>query len=396
LKFVFLILHGAADAPLAELDGKTPLEAARTPRLDEMAQRGRVGVVWTLPAEGEPRSELALLGLLGYPPAEIDTPGAGSIEAAGIDLDLDHGDLAFRVQLVDTDAERLLDPAPRELPAAVGRELLETVARKLNSRRLQLYPGSGRTHILVWREAPGELLCTSPYAAVDQPLAAQLPRGEGEERLRQWMFDSFEILAEHRINRRRVDDGRVPARMLWPWSPGRRIALTAFSLRQSIGGVAIAGTDLVRGAGRLAGLRPLEAPGATGDLDTDYGAKARAALFALRECSFALIHVQAPGLAALRGDYEAKVDAIERVDERLIDTLLESLGKLDDFRLLVVPDHVASTERRQIEAGPVPFLLAGSADRPVGRRLPFDERAIEDAQVTRDEPWRLLELLWGA
>jgi 2,3-bisphosphoglycerate-independent phosphoglycerate mutase len=396
LKFVLVILHGAADAPLAELDGKTPLEAASTPRLDEMARRGRVGAVWTLPAEGEPRTELALLGLLGYPPGEIDTPGAGAIEAAGIELDLDHGDVAFRVQLVDADEERLLNPAPPELPAAVGRELLAAVARKLNGRRLQLYPGSGRNHILVWRQASGEILCSSPFAATNEPLAPHLPQGEGEERLRQWMFDAHEILAEHRINRRRIDDGLVPVRMLWPWSPGRRIALTPFSLRQSIGGVTIAGTDLVSGAARLAGLRPLDVPGTTGDMDTDYAAKARAALYALRECSFAVIHVQAPGLAALRGDYEAKVDSIERVDERLIDTLLESLGKLDDFRLLVVPDHLTSTERRRIETGPVPFLLAGSADRPVGRRLPFDERAIEDAEVTRDEPWRLLELLWGA
>lgn len=395
MKFVFVILHGAADAPLAELEGKTPLEAATTPRLDEMARRGRVGAVWTLPTDGEPRTELALLGLLGYPPTEIDTPGAGGIEAAGIELDLDHGDVAFRVQLVDADDQQLRDPAPAELPAAVGRELLEAVARRLNGRRLQLFPGSGRNHILVWRESPGELLCSSPFAAVGEPLASHLPRGEGEERIRQWMLDSHEILSEHRLNRRRADDGLVPVRMLWPWSPGRRIALTPFSLRQSISGVAIAGTDLVKGAARLVGLRPVTAPGATGDLDTDYAAKARAALYALRDCDFALIHVQAPGLAALRGDFEAKVDAIERVDERLIDTLLESLGKLDDFRLLVVPDHVTSTEHRRVETGPVPFLLAGSADRPAGRRLPFDERAIEDAQVTREEPWRLLELLWG-
>jgi 2,3-bisphosphoglycerate-independent phosphoglycerate mutase len=209
------------------------------------------------------------------------------------------------------------------------------------------------------------------------------------------MFDSFEILAEHRINRRRVDEGLVPARMLWPWSPGRSLSLTPFSLRQAMGGVAVAGVDLVRGAARLAGLRPLEVPGATGDQDTDYAAKARAALLALRDADFALLHVQSPGLAALRGDFEAKVDAIERVDERLVGGLLDNLGKLDDFRLLIVPDHVTSTEHRQIERGAVPFLLAGSADRFTGRRLPFDERAIEDAEVTREEPWRLLELLWG-
>jgi 2,3-bisphosphoglycerate-independent phosphoglycerate mutase len=249
--------------------------------------------------------------------------------------------------------------------------------------------------VLAWREAPGDLVCSSPFEAAGEPLAPHLPRGEGEERIRQWMFDSYEILYEHRINRRRVDEGLAPATMLWPWSPGRRIELPAFSVRQATWGVVIAGTDLVRGMARLVGLRPLDVPGVTGDLDTDYVAKALAALHALAEVPFALIHVQAPGLAALRGDFEAKVDAIERVDERILDTLLDRLGKLDEFRILVVPDHITSTERRRVEPGPVPFLVAGSTDRPVGRRLPFDERAVEDAELTRDEPWRLLELLWG-
>src|SRR5439155_13426172 len=121
----------------------------------------------------------------------------------------------------------------------------------------------------------------------------------------------------------------------------------------------------------------------------------RSALRALEEFDLALIHVQSPGPTALRGDFEAKVEAIERIDEGLIGTLLDNLGKLDDFRILVVPDHVTSTERRRIETDPVPFLLAGSADRPIGRRLPFDERAIEDTALTREEPWRLLELLWS-
>src|SRR5437764_627032 len=70
-----------------------------------------------------------------------------------------------------------------------------------------------------------------------------LPRGEGEERLRQWMFDTYEILSEHRANRRRVDEGLAPATMLWPWSPGRRIELTPFSVRQAVSGAAVPDVD---------------------------------------------------------------------------------------------------------------------------------------------------------
>src|SRR5947207_8994536 len=191
-------------------------------------------------------------------------------------------------------------------------------------------------------------------------------------------MDTYKLLTEQPVNLRRVYEGKPPATMVWPWSGGRPPRLAPFGLEQGMGGAVVAGTDLVRGLARLAGLEPVGVPGATGYLDTDYQAKARAALAALHHVDFAAIHVAAPNEAALDGDYEAKVDAIERIDERLLGTILDRIGSLDDFRIMLMIDHVTSCAQRRALPGWVPFLLPGSRIKRRGPRLPLDERAAEE------------------
>jgi 2,3-bisphosphoglycerate-independent phosphoglycerate mutase len=401
VNYVLILLSGAADQPHPDLEGRTPLQAATTPNLDALTRKGQVSAVYFCPPPLPPEPDLALRSVFGYQPV-VSGSGWGPLDAAGLRVDLDRTDLAFRVQMVDTDGETLLNPDVGRLPDRDADELVHRVARKLSGPRLQLFPAQGEggiigtRHPLVLREARGESLAISPYDAVDQPLEAHMPRGEGEARLRQWMFDSFELLSEHRINRRRRDEGKPAAAMLWPWSPGRAVELTPFTVAHGATGTVIAGSLAARGMARLAGLRTIEVPGATGDLDTDYAAKARAALFALRSLPFAIIHVEAPLVASRTGDIEAKVDAIERVDERLLGTLLESIGKLDEFRILVTTDLVTPcAERRPVE-GPVPYLISGSLEKPASPRLPFDERAAEEVQHPLEEGWRLVDQFLAA
>jgi 2,3-bisphosphoglycerate-independent phosphoglycerate mutase len=396
VNYVFILLSGIADQPHPDLEGRTPLQAATTPNLDDMTRKGQVSTVQFCPPPLTPEPDLALRSAFGYQPI-LSGAGWGPLDAAGLRVDLDRMDLAFRIQLIDSDGEVVLNPDVGRLPAGDAYELIQLVARKLSGPRLQLFPAQGEggmmgtRHVLVLREARGEAVATSPYDAVDQPLAEEMPRGEGEARLRQWMFDSFELLSEHRINRRRRDEGKAVAAMLWPWSPGRSNELTPFTVAHGATGTVVAGSVAARGMARLAGLRTIDVPGATGDLDTDYAAKARAALFALRSHPFVIIHVEAPLLASRMGDIEAKVDAIERVDERLLGTLLESIGKLDDFRILVTTDLATPcSERRPVE-GPVPYLITGSLEKPASPRLPFDERAVEEVRRPLEEGWHLVD-----
>lgn len=390
MNHVLILLSGAADRPHPDLEGKTPLQTASTPNLDAMTRKGRVGTVQFCPSPLPPEPDLALRAVFGYEPV-VSGSGWGPLDAAGLRVDLDRHDLAFRVQLIDTDGERLLRADVGRLSPAEARELIDRVASKLSGPRLQLFAGGGGRQVLVLRDARGEAATESPYDVVGEPVEPHMPRGEGEARLRQWMFDSFELLAEHQVNRRRRDEGKPAAAMLWPWSPGRAVTLTPFAIAHGAAGTVIAGTLAAQGLARLGGLRVIEVPGATGDLDTDYAAKARAVLSSLRDLSFTIVHVGSPLVAARTGDVEAKVDALERIDERLLGTLLDGLGRLDDFRLLVTSDLVVPCEERRPVEGAVPYLISGSLEQPASPRLPFDERAVAEVSHPLEEGWRLLD-----
>lgn len=395
MKYVMVILDGALDEPLKELDNKTPLIAATGEHLKAMTRKARVGAVQPLPPGWSGDPEAALVSLLGYDPREHFT-GRGPLDAASLQIDMDRADMAFRVHLVQTDGHTLLDPTAGKLPKEEGRTLLRHVQDTLRPDAVQLYPASGYRHVMVWRDGPDGIRCTPPHTAAGEPLRAHFPTGDRAERLVRLMWDTAEVLADHPINRRRRDDGRPTADMAWPWSPGRMPNPSGFGSRHGIGGACIAGSEMVKGLARLTGLRVLDVPGATGSLDTDYAMKAKAALSALHEFNFCLVHIEAPNEAGLAGDWEAKTDALRRVDERFFGTLLDRIGLLDNFRMLVVTDHATPVRERRAVPGWVPFMLTGNQEKPQTRGIvPFDERAVEDAEWRLDEGWRLLDQLFA-
>jgi len=394
MKYVCVILDGAVDHPLKALEGKTPLMAAAGEHLKAMARKARIGAVQTLPPDWTGDPEAALTSLFGYEPREHFT-GRGPLEAASLQVDMDRADVGFRLNLVHTDGNLLLDPTAGQLSRSEGRALARHLQETLRIRTIQFYPASGYRHVLVWRDGPDGIQCTPPHVVHGEPLRAHFPTGDRAERLTGVIWDTAEVLADHAVNRRRRDEGKPPANLAWPWAPGRLPRLDSFGFRHGVSGACVAGTEMVKGLARLTGLRVMDVPGATGSLDTDYAMKARATLTALEEFDFCLVHIEAPNEASLAGDWEAKTDALRRVDERFFGTLLDRIGLLDNFRIMVVPDHATYVEERKAAPGWVPFMVTGNLEKPQVRGiLPFDERAIDDAEWRIDEGWRLLDQLF--
>ena len=133
--------------------------------------------------------------------------------------------------------------------------------------------------------------------------------------------------------------------------------MPAFADLYGLRGAVVGAVDLVRGIGRLAGLDVIDVPGATGDLDTDYGAKARAAIAALADHDLVWVHVEVPDEAAHMGDLREKVRAIERVDAEVLAPVLAALPQPD---VLVLPDHYTPLATRTHAGDPVPFVIGAS------------------------------------
>src|SRR5665809_39958 len=103
-KIFYVILDGLGDDPLDALDGRTPLEVARTPHLDRLAAQGRNGYVTTVGEGIAPESDIAVFAILGYDPHEHHT-GRGPLESVGAGVEVNDGDLAYRVNFATVERE---------------------------------------------------------------------------------------------------------------------------------------------------------------------------------------------------------------------------------------------------------------------------------------------------
>ncbi len=373
MKRVIIIPEGAPDEPLDELDGRTPLQAARLPKLNALAARARLGTAHMFPPNSPPRSEISLLALLGYePPAE--PVGRAAIEARAHGLTLGRRDQAFLCEFVTAEAGRLRSLLTGTLQRAEAEPLMAALNALGADHNLRFEVGHGARNFCIWIDAGPlpKLITVAPQDILDQPLRDHMPSGRGSRTLCDVMKKAEPLLRDHELNAVRRDLGENPASAIWLWGHGVVPRLEVFRERYGLGGVMISGSELARGLARLVRLEAPAVVGATGEMETDLAAKATAALTALEETELVCVHVRAPDAAAHAGLLDAKTRALEAIDEKIVGPLLARLTGEPQWRLLVAPTHGTSVRSRRHLGMAVPLLLAGH-DIESNRGEAFDE-----------------------
>lgn len=377
MKYVMVVPDGMSDTPVDALGGRTPLMAARTPTMEMLSQSGEVGRVLTVPEGMYPGSDVANMALMGYDP-QGNYSGRGPLEAAAMGVPMEPRDVAFRCSLVSTDGERMADYSAGGISTKDAQALIALIEEKLSSASIHFFPGVGYRHVMRWSGGPVETRCMPPHEMMNEPLRAHYPQGEGEERLRRLIEDSYELLDPHPINRQRRDEGKPPANMTWYWGQGRVPPLKPFAMRWGLTGAVVAAVDLIKGLGKIIGLETPDVPGATGYVNTDYRSKGQTTLQLLEKHDFVYTHIEAPDEAGHHGDLEAKIYAIEQIDQHILAPVVEGLrARREPFRLMVVPDHATPLASRTHASGPVPYLCYDSRQ---SRRndLPYDESILSE------------------
>ena len=392
MKYLVLVPDGAADYPLEELDGRTPLQAAATPNMDRLAREGRGGLVRTIPPEQHPGSDVGNLEIFGYDSREHYS-GRAPLEAASMGVPLGEGDVAFRCNLVTRDGDILVDYSAGHIGTEEAAELVGLIAAELEREGISFHPGVGYRHLMVYGNGPQELKSWPPHDIMGQSIAAHLPSGEGAGEIRRLMAEAEPVLAAAEVNRRRVRAGRSPANAIWLWGSGRALRLPGIETRFGVSGGVISAVDLVRGIGVAAGLRVIPVPGITGYLDTNYSGKAEHALAALESDDFVYLHVEAPDEAGHNGDAEGKKGAIEDFDGKVVGTLLAGLeARSEPARILLAPDHRTPIALRTHSRDPVPFVLWGAGIEADGMQS-YSEAAAEQGAERLDHGHRMIEML---
>ncbi len=366
MKYVVVILDGAAGWPLDELGGLTTLQAARTPNLDAIVREGALGLAQTVPPGSEPSSSAACTSILGYDPV-ADYVGRAAIEAASMGIELGPDEVALRCNLVTILDGRMTSYASGHITTEESRQLVAELSSALDDDVFRIYPGVAYRHLLVVGGAHSELVdvgYTPPHDIPDKPVAEYLPRGEGADLLLDYMERARPILAGSGTNRERVAHGKLPATDVWLFWPGvAPSGMVPFAQRRGVRAAMTSGVDLLNGLAVLFGIDRLHIAGITDGPDNDYAGQAEGALAALDDHDLVVVHVESPDEAGHAGDVAAKIAGIEAIDREVLSRVLAYDGEL---RVLAMPDHPTPIALKTHVGEPVPFVVWGAGIAPNG------------------------------
>ena len=367
MKYVVILGDGMSDEPVEALGGKTPLEVADTPVMDELASGGELGMVQNVPAGMSPGSEIANLSVMGYDPL-TDFTGRSPLEALSVGVEMAPDDIIFRCNIVTLTEEEpyeektIVDHSSGEISTAEADQLMDAIRDAFNDETFQFYTGTSYRHIMVWKKGRLARL-EPPHDHLTQKAGPFLPE---ETVLREFMEKSFEILNNHPVNLKRAAEGKRKANSLWYWGAGTKPSIRSFAEKTGMKGAMVSAVDLLKGIAVGAEMQICQVEGATGSIDTNYEGKAQAALDALLKdgCDFAYIHVEAPDEMGHQGELHHKIQAIADLDRRIIGPVKQALEEAgEDFRMLVLPDHPTPLRIRTHSADPVPYVLYDSTRR---------------------------------
>lgn len=404
MKYAIVIPDGAADEPQEALGGKTPLEAARTPNMDRVAAMGVVARACHTPQELPAGSEIGNLSLLGYNPFENFT-GRAPMEAAAQGIQLGPADWAVRCNLVTIEDQVMRDFTADHITTAEGARLLASAQQQIGSDpkyggAIEFVPGVSYRNLLLWRGEKRpcpfthETRTRAPHDITDQSVLEDYPRGPGSDVLCELMTASIGVFRGHPVNVARQAAGKGQATNVWLWGLGQAPRLRPFVEAYGPRGAMITAVDLLRGIGALVGWDRIEVPGATGYLDTDYEAKGRAGVEALKQYDIVCVHVEASDEASHEGRGDEKVKAIEEIDKHVVGPLLEALPTHGDWRIMISPDHPTFLRTKVHTHGNVPVAMAGtgiSADEFTS----YGDTNAAKSKLAFDEGWNVMPWFIG-
>ncbi len=368
-----------ADLSVERLGGKTLLQYAHKPMMDQLAKEGRCGRLVTVPEGFPPGSEVANTAILGYDLNKV-YEGRGPLEAASIGYEMDDDDFAIRCNIITIEDGKIITHNGGNLETKDADVLIQYLNEHLGNERVKFITGIQYRHLLVIKGGNKHIVCAPPHDHPNEEWRELLVRPENSEYseyseysdnsrltpqqtadlINDLILKSQELLAKHPYNLAKAAKGERQANSIWPWSGGYRPSMETLMQQypEIKSGAVISAVDLIQGIGKYAGLRIIKVPGATGLANTNYEGKAQAAIDALKQDDFVFVHVEASDEAGHDGDLDLKLKTIEYLDQRLIAPIYHEVKDWqEDVCIAVLPDHLTPVEMRIHVGQPVPFLI---------------------------------------
>lgn len=402
MKYIVILGDGMADYPVDYFDGKTILEVAEKPTIDYMCEHGELGMCKTVQDGMKPGSDVANLSVMGYDTKKCYS-GRSPLEAASIGVEMLDDDVTFRTNIVTLSDEEdyakktMVDYSAGEITTEEAAELVNAVAKELNTDKIKFYPGISYRHLCVWNGGSTNVELTPPHDISDRVIGDYLPKGENAEKLLEMMIASEKILKDHPINKARVERGLNPATSFWVWGEGTKPHVDNFKEKYGLDGAVISAVDLIKGIAKCAGMKSIDVPGATGNCETNWDGKAQAALDTLLEGSdFVYVHMEAPDEMGHQGKPDKKKLAVETIDSKVVKFLKDELEKRNiDYKMLIMPDHPTPISLKTHVSDPVPYIIYDSTKTDGGSGLAYTEENGKSTGVYIEEGYTLMDKFLG-
>jgi len=351
MKGILVIADGLGGRP-TDMDGLTCLEQAKTPVLDGLAETGALGLVDPIGPGVRPGSDTAHLSLLGYNPYEVYT-GRGVYECLGIGLGVQAGDICFRANFGSVEARRdeLIVTDRRAGRINEGQADLETA---INAFTLETVPG-------VTFEGENDPHGTDLPAHAFEPL----PGHENDDAakrtaaaLNEFAAKAHRALNGHPVNVERMGAGKAPANYVLARGAAECPHIPSIESIYGVRGAVVAGGALYKGVALACGMTTIDVPGATGGLDTDLGAKATAAIEALKSFDYVFVHIKGTDNAGHDSDAQGKSAFIARIDREFFGPLIAGIDRTQTH-IAFTGDHCTPIDYGDHTVEPVPVLMVG-------------------------------------
>jgi len=364
-KILFVILDGAGDG----LKKGTSLEHAHKPNLDSFTQNGYAGLIENKSGK-HPDSGVSIWQLFGY---SLDRyPGRGYLDAMGIGLPPRPHTLYMRANFATVEkknvkvAEGQFEPRYVVKDRRVGRDPtgLNDIAKDIEEMHIEGF--SVKFHKSVAHRA----VLTISSIGVSQNITGTDPGKTGEivpevsatasdEKsvktaavLNKWVKEVTNIMENHPANKHR----EIPANMILLRGPSFYKIDKSFEEEHGMKGAVIAASPVVRGMGKHFEMDTPKIPGATATVHTDLKAKAMAAIEALKDHDYVVLHILAPDIMGHDMIVRKKAGMIEKIDRDVFARIKEFIN-FDKTILCVTSDHITSVFTGDHEPGKFPFMI---------------------------------------
>ena len=311
-------------------------------------------------------------------------------------LSLKPNQVAFRMNLVCLEQKSeneilMVSHSSGDISTEEAVKIVESLKRELENDKISIYPGVAYRHLLVWEDGPEDALTIPPHDVLDQNMARYLNHAS-DNPIPGLIRRSWPFLKDHPVNRERKGAGLKEANSIWLWGQGRAPKIPVFHDRYGLKGGVISAVDLIKGIGIYAGFTPIHIEGATGFLNTNYQGKAQGALQWLKDLDLIFIHVEAPDEASHSGHVREKIQAIENIDQKILGTVLKGLESYEDYRIMIISDHLTPISQKTHTSDPTPFAWATKNEmRTISKGSTFTEKAAKESGLMVDVGHELMK-----